>query len=160
MSVGLDQIDIPAPGMSLGADIFRQYRLGQISWVEYLTFSAAMVANLSHEDRPKLYNPMPGPIKAYMEGRLFGNQQHEKDRSRQLGLWRYDAFQAFDHNNYLIDHFGWALEKCQAVKLHSECEKLKQALTRFRALRFPLDVYQRACDVIKMDSDYRRRDQS
>lgn len=157
MSVGLDQIDIPAPGMSVGADIYRQYRLSEITREEYMTFNAAMVAGLAHEDRPKLYAPMPGLAKAYVDGRLFGNQQYEQARGRVLGKWRYDTFQALDHNLYLISHFNWALEKCEAVKLASESAKLREAISRFEVLKFPHDAYKRACDVIKMDSDTKRR---
>lgn len=157
MSAGMDQIDIPARGLSVGADIYRQYRLGELTRDEYLTFNAAMVANLAHEDRPKLYAPMPGLAKSYVDGRLFGNQQYEQARGRLLGQWRYDTFQALDHNQYVIEHFNWALEKCEAVKLSSESTTLRSAIDRFEAQKFPHEAYKRACDVIKLDSDAKRR---
>jgi hypothetical protein len=156
---GLDQIVIPPPGLSLGADIFRAHRTGELSWSEYLTANACMVASLCHEERPRLYVVMPPVAKHYAEARIADARGYDQAASKTLGQWRYDIFQAMDHNVYVEQHFQWALDKVQGVKLHSEAEKLSNAVRRFEGLKFPHAPYQLACDVLKLDSDWKQRNQ-
>ena len=141
----------------MGADIFRQYRRGEINQDDYFVFNAAMIANLAHEETPRMYPALLPAVKQYIERRVHGAAEMDTTLSHRMGGWVIAAFRALDHNRYLIDHFGWAKEKCAAVKLNGECELLTKAINRFEALKFPSQDYLMATDVQRMDSEARTR---
>lgn len=143
--------------VSLGADIYRQFRRGEITEKDYFVFSSALVANTAHEERPKIYPPLPGILRDYISQRISDRVQYDSTRSKQIGDWQSESFRAFDHNRYLIDHFNWAKTKCSDVGLAREVEKLTFAVERFESLKFPAQEYLNAVEVMKRDSSFRER---
>jgi hypothetical protein len=152
-----DEIPIPKAGLSLGADIYRQYRLGEISRQDYFIFNSGMIANLAHEENPRPYPILIPAIKQYIEQRVHGRSEMDSGLSQRMGTWIIAAYRALDHNRYLIDHFNWAKEKCSEVNLTRECELLSREIARFESLKFPSLDYLKAIDVQRMDSEARMR---
>jgi len=157
MSGPFDRINPSSDDQSIGADLFRQWRRGDISFEDYLILNAANVAQNAYQERVKIYIPMPDGVRRYLSSRLSGGL-YDQHGSKGLGDWRYDVYQALDHNRHMFEHFQWALDKCDSVKLETESEKLRQAIRRFEVMRFPAMEYQQAIDVQKMDSSHRERE--
>lgn len=155
--MSLDSIQIPAPGLSLGADIYRTFRLGEISSADYLAMSAKLVADTAHEERPKLYPPLLPPVWQYVSNRLYGGAHRDDTSSLKLGNWIIDSFRALDHNIYLIGHFGWAKGKLTGPAFEGERKALDAAVDRFEALRFQSDEYLKGRKVQEMDSIDRQK---
>lgn len=153
----LNQVKIPPPGLSIGADIYGQYRRGEISEKDYHIFNASMAASLAHEEQPRIYPPMIPPIRNYVESRIMGRSQYDPQQCAKLGQWRLDVFRAYDHNTYIIEHFQWAKAKCDSVKLEKESERLEAALRRFSGLKVPYEDYDCALRVLVMDSEAKQR---
>lgn len=153
----LKQIPVGSGELSIGADIFRQYKRGEISEKDYYIFNAALVAHTAHEERQRVYIPIPSGLRSYVQGRL-GGCKYDQSLSKQLGEWRYEIYQAFDHNRYILSLFEWAKEKCQAVSLSSESQALEKAIDRFESIPFPSIDYLRTCEVQKIDSNLRTKE--
>ena len=153
----LNDIDLPPPGQSIGADIFRQYRLGQISREEYLTANASLVAQESDKEKPRVYSPIPQSMRSYAMGRIAGTTPLDDSMSKRMGDWLHSNYQALDHNQYMIDHFNWALALVSRVKLERAAGMLKHAIGRFEAMRFPSQDYLSASEAQKIDSRERER---
>lgn len=156
MNQPLEQVPHGRAEPSLGAELYGQYRTGQLTERDYYIMSAALVAKHAHEERAHVYTPMPQQVGQYIDRRLQGSD-YDPHLAKNMGIWRVDVFRAMDHNLYMVGHFEWAREKCQSVGLEGEVLRLSDAIRRFQSLHFPAPQYLKACDVVKLDSEARER---
>lgn len=154
MKIPFQSILEPARGLSVGSDIFSQYRKQELSPNDYMVFSAAQTAALCHEERMLVYIPMSSQIRQYIERRFSGGEM-DPSWSKKMGDWQDEIFRAFDHNQSIMNHFLWARDKCSKVGLLNEVEKLNRMHDKFQSLQFPHEGYQHACQVMKMDQQTR-----
>lgn len=137
---------------SLGQEIYRAYKRGEMTQDEYFTTNAMGIAENLGDYRPIPFEPIPPGVYDYARRRIAGQTNRDASLARPMGVWIQSVIRTEELNSFTLSNLLWAIEKLKKVQLETQCNRVQAYLERFEKFALPTEDFDLAVRAQRLDA--------